>query len=258
MLFKLFILFIIPYTFYNCSFSDDIENTSSLFISEENSLYPVDLMYFSQDFYLAVRYEDPLSAYIDTLSKIDANKLEVDLDSHNKKLAFWINIYNSLVQVKILSNENSFKDQNKFFKTKDLIIAGIPVSLDELEHGILRLQNYDNVLVKRFKLDSLDYRIHFTMNCGATSCPAIAYYKSETIQEDLSNAENSFIVQNSVYDSLTNIIETSELIKWFKDDFGGDEGIYNIMINNGVILQNSSPKIKFKAYNWDLKSRNYH
>ena len=84
--------------------------------------------------------------------------------------------------------------------------------------GILRLKESDNALVKKFKLDSLDYRIHFTMNCGAASCPAIAYYKPETIQEDLTVAENLFVDQNSVYDSLSYSIEVSELLKWFGED----------------------------------------
>jgi len=95
------------------------------------------------------------------------------------------------------------------------------------------------------------------MNCGASSCPAIAYYKPETIQEDLTLAENSFIVQNSVYDSLSYSIEVSELLKWFKDDFGGDQGIYNLMSKNGIIHKNTFPEIKFKTYNWELKSKNY-
>ena len=56
--------------------------------------------------------------------------------------------------------------------------------------------------LNRFKLNKLDYRIHFTMNCGASSCPAIAYYKPETIQEDLGLAENVFVNSNSSYDSL--------------------------------------------------------
>ena len=111
--------------------------------------------------------------------------------------------------------------------------------------------------MKKFKLDSLDYRIHFTMNCGAASCPAIAYYKPETIQDDLTNAENLFIVQSSVYDTLSNTLEISELLKWFAEDFGGDLGIYKVMVKNNIIVENINPKIIYKPYDWELKSRNY-
>ena len=239
------------------SCSSSLEKNDDDNSSDKSYFYPNDLMYFSQDFYLAVRYEDPLEAYVDTLSKLDPELLSNDLNSYNKSLAFWINVYNSLVQVKILSDENSFKDQDQFFNSKDLVVAGTNVSLNDLEHGILRLKESDNTLVKKFKLDSLDYRIHFTMNCGAASCPAIAYYKPETIQEDLTVAENLFIVQSSVYDTLSNTLEISELLKWFAEDFGGNLGIYKVMIKNNIIDENVNPKIIYKPYDWELKSRNY-
>ncbi len=243
-----------------CSASENpiSDDTTSFQNEQENVMYPKDIINFSQYFFSAVRYEDPFEPYMDTLSRIDVVQLEKDLNSHNKKLAFWINIYNSLVQVKIFKDEHSFKDQNKFFKTRDIIIGGTQISLDDIEHGILRKKDYDNPLVKRFSIDKLDFRIHFTMNCGATSCPAIAYYKPETIQEDLSLAEHSFIVQNSVYDSTSNTLETSELLKWFQNDFGGDDGLLILMRRNGVIQNNVHPIIKYKAYDWELKSKHYH
>ena len=257
LLFIKVILLLLISVYSSCGSSQENIEDNSINEKNKSSLYPKDLMYFSQDFYLAVRYEDPINAYLDTLSKIDANLLEKDLNTHNKSLSFWINIYNALVQVKIINDKGSFENQQQFFKNKDLVVAGLNVSLDEIEHGILRLKEYNNELVKRFMLDSIDYRIHFTMNCGATSCPAIAYYKPETIQGDLKVAEKLFIKQNSTYDSFSNTLEISELIKWFKDDFGGDKGIYKLMINNGIIQEDIKPIIKYKPYNWELKSKNY-
>jgi len=250
-----FLIFIFISILSSCSTS--LEKNDDDNSSDKSYFYPNDLMYFSQDFYLAVRYEDPLEAYVDTLSKLDPELLSKDLNSYNKRLAFWINVYNSLVQVKILADEKSFEDQDQFFNSKDLVVAGTKVSLNDLEHGILRLKDSDNALVKKFKLDSLDYRIHFTMNCGAASCPAIAYYKPETIQDDLTDAENLFIVQSSVYDTLSNTLEVSELLKWFSEDFGGDQGIYKVMVKNNIIVENVNPKIIYKPYDWELKSRNY-
>ena len=243
-----------------CSASENpiSENFKTINNEQEKVIYPKDIINFSQYFFSAVRYEDPFQPYLDTLSRIDVEQLEKDLNSNNKKLAFWINIYNSLVQVKIFKDETSFKDQNKFFKTRDITIGGIQISLDEIEHGILRKKDHDNPLVKRFQIEKLDFRIHFTMNCGATSCPAIAYYKPETIQKDLSIAENTFIVQNSVYNSKSNTLETSELLKWFRNDFGGDDGLINLMRRNGVISKDVHPIIKYKAYDWELKSKHYH
>ena len=256
--FSILFLCILSIAFYSCDSSNQsTNNIDSEIVERTDCLYPDDLMYFSQDFFLAVRYEEPTGAFIDTLSKLDPAFLKRDLNTFGKSLSFWINIYNALVQVKILNDGEAFKDQFQFFKNKDLVVAGESVSLDEIEHGILRLKQCDNELVNKFRLDSLDYRIHFTMNCGAASCPAIAYYRPETIQEDLHTAEKLFVEQTSSYDTLSNVLEISQLFEWFKDDFGGEEGIYKLMAQNGVINDNARPSIHYKPYNWELKSRNY-
>ena len=81
---KVFILLAFAFTYCSSSNNKDGSDLKTSFVSDENSLYPADIIYFSQDFFLAVRYNDPLDAYIDTLSKINPNSLENDLDSHNK------------------------------------------------------------------------------------------------------------------------------------------------------------------------------
>jgi hypothetical protein len=233
-------------------------NSNESTLQQHELLYPKDIVYFSQDFYLAIRYNDPIDAYLDTIAKLNLDKLSGDLITQDIKLAFWINVYNSMVQSKIIFDENSFNNQNSFFKEKDIDFGGCKISLDEIEHGIIRAKSYTgNAFVNRFKLNQLDYRIHFTMNCGASSCPAIAYYKPETIQEDLSLAENVFVKSNSRYDSLSNTLYTSELFNWFKEDFKGESGIIDLMRINNVVPFDITPSIIYESYNWDLKSKNY-
>ena len=162
-----------------------------------------------------------------------------------------------MVQSKLILDEKSFHDQGLFFKKKDLTLGGFKISLDEIEHGILRGKESDHRVAIKFRLDELDNRIHFTMNWGANSCPAIAYYKPETIQEELSLAENVFTQSNSSYDSTSNVLITSELFNWFKDDFNGKKGIIDLMKRNGIVPANVTPEIKYESYNWGLKSKNY-
>ena len=57
----------------------------------------------------AVKTEGPYQAYIDTLSEIDLKQMKESLNSREKKLAFWINIYNALVQIKLSENPASFQ-----------------------------------------------------------------------------------------------------------------------------------------------------
>ena len=142
------------------------EDAGSLEVRLDSSelVYPSNIMFFSQDFYFAIRYEEPVDAYIDTLSKLDLKKLNNDLVNHDNQLSFWINVYNSLVQYKLLVDANSFGNMDAFFDTPDLILSGIPISLNEIEHGILRGKQSSNSIVQNFKLGKLDHRIHFTMN----------------------------------------------------------------------------------------------
>lgn len=245
--------------YYGCVISGDssLSNVIEPLAERDKLMYPRDIMFFSQDFYLAFRYNDPVGPYLDTLSNLNLNRLSEDLKTQDDKLAFWINIYNSLVQSKIILDQKSFENKDIFFNTKDLKFGGVKISLDDIEHGILRGKILGSDFVEKFKLDNLENRIHFTMNCGANSCPAIAYYKPSNINEQLILAENAFTLANSSYDSVSNVLLTSELFSWFKEDFNGENGIIKIMKINGVVPEHAYPEIKYESYNWGLKPRNY-
>ena len=123
-----FSLFISVFTVHiSCDVDVADEDVSSLEVTLDSSelVYPSNIMFFSQDFYLAIRYEEPVEAYIDTLSKLDLKKLNNDLVNHDDKLSFWINIYNSLVQYKLLVDANSFGNMDAFFDTPGVIISGL-------------------------------------------------------------------------------------------------------------------------------------
>ena len=70
------------------------------------------------------------------------------------------------------------------------------MSLDDIEHGILRRskikwsEGYFNKLFpskfeKENRVNKVDYRIHFALNCGARSCPPIAFYDPEKLDKQL-------------------------------------------------------------------------
>ena len=64
-------------------------------------------------------------------------------------------------------------------------VGGLFFTLDEIEHGVLRCNKghpkdqkpmfSDEEARKSLALSSLDPRIHFALNCGATSCPPIRF-----------------------------------------------------------------------------------
>lgn len=47
----------------------------------------------------------------------------------------------------------------------------------------------------------VDARIHFALNCGAASCPAIKLYSTDTLEEGLTGAAEAFCTSEVVVDA---------------------------------------------------------
>lgn len=46
---------------------------------------------------------------------------------------------------------------------------------------------------RKFMLQVVDPRIHFTLNCGAESCPPIGVYDADKLENQLARATKGFI-----------------------------------------------------------------
>jgi len=81
--------------------------------------------------------------------------------SREKKLAYYINIYNAATVKLILDNYPlaSIRDINKPWDRAWIEYGGEFISLGEIEHQILRKMN--------------EPRIHFAINCASYSCPKL-------------------------------------------------------------------------------------
>lgn len=227
--------------------------------SDQNTSNPRNLVQFSERFILDEKSGNSTIAYLDTLKNIDRTFLIKELDSDEEKIAFWINMYNSMVQNKLKKDSISFKNRELFFNDRTLNIAGEKISLNLIENGILRIQAPEDqyMFIKSFQPKRFDYRIHFALNCGAASCPPIAYYESKHLDKQLSLAEKSFISSNTSYDSLKNEIHISELFKWYSEDFGGEKGILELLKRHQIIPIWSQPRIIYTPYDWSIFSANY-
>lgn len=107
-----------------------------------------------------------------------------------------------------------------------------------------------------------DPRIHFALNCGAVSCPPIAVYEAESLEDQLDTATEGFLEGNTIIDIENNTISLSMLFEWYKEDFGsaGDNIINWIKSNSPQELKESvghltKPTLKFSTYNWDLNDK---
>ncbi len=222
-------------------------------------LYPkVSAIDFSQNYLLAVKSDEPIQAFQDTLAMIDLDSLKAELNTFSEGLCFWINMYNALVQTKAKRDSGSFQNRNAFFKQADISIGQAKLSLDNIEHNILRgVKKGQNDFTNSFKLEKLDYRLHFALNCGAAACPPIAFYSADKIHEQLDLAEEIFVETSSKFDTITGILETSMILEWYKEDFGGEEGIIRLMKKHNVVKDVTVTKITYTPYDWTLDLNNY-
>ena len=222
----------------------------------------------SQDFLYAARAGAPVDSFLRLLAAAPEDSLRTELSDDHKRLAFWINIYNAVNQSTLRQNPDLYQDRNAFFKMKLITIAGHPLSLDDIEHGILRRSKnklslgylnkwFPGKFEKKFRVDRLDYRIHFALNCGARSCPPIAFYDAAKIDEQLQTAMTGHLRIESDYDSVHNTVAVTAFMGWFRADFGGKRGIRKLLRNAGVIPADRSPKIVFKKYDWKLYLDNF-
>lgn len=183
--------------------------------------------------------------FLEAFQRVNLKSLITD---HEKKV-FWINVYNGSTNYFIIKQglKNNMKEHPRFFKDLYINIGGIDFSLDDIEHGLLRknarLHLPDNDKKLQYQVNNLDYRIHFALNCGAISCPAIANYSLKAIEEELKMAESIFAEHEFFVNQDEKTIECSEIFIWYQDDFK-ESYLNNLAYENYTIIK--------KPYNWQL------
>jgi len=223
-----------------------------------------DYIALSQQFLYAARTGDADAAkYIDTLTGASIDELEKQLDSDDKRKAFWINLYNAYTQYELRKNPGQYKERNTFFGSKFISIGGNAISLDKVEHGLLRRSRvkwglgylgkwFPSGFEKKFRVQKLDNRIHWALNCGAKSCPPIAFYDPAKLEKQLDLAQKAFLKSDCIYKPNENKVLVPKIFSWFRGDFGGKKGMQKILKTVGVLPADANPEIEYLDYSWDL------
>ncbi len=222
----------------------------------------------SQELLYGARVGEPVDSFLILLKNVPEKELQNALNTDDKRLAFWINVYNATTQLALHDKPERYKNRNAFFSKKLITIAGEKLSLDNIEHGILRRNKikwsygYFNKIFpgsfeKKFRVDKLDSRIHFALNCGAKSCPPIAYYEAEKIDEQLNVATLGHLKAETNYDQKKDSIALPAFMGWFRADFGGKKGMRKLLKKLEIIPEESKASISFQQYNWKLYLDNY-
>jgi len=226
------------------------------------------LVALSQDFMYAAKTGEETNALIKKLKEITFEELQEGLKNDDEKKAFWINAYNGYTQALLRKTPEAFKNRGRFFKSRQIEIAGKNFSLDNIEHGILRRSKikwslgylnklFPGKIEKILRVNDLDYRIHFALNCGAKSCPPVAFYDPAIINSQLDIASTAYLAGEVIYDKKNNNIGLPAIMSWFRKDFGGKKKMLELVKQKGIIPADASPKIKFNKYDWTLHLNNF-
>ena len=170
------------------------------------------------------------------------------LEGKQEQLAFYINAYNILALKTVVDNwpVKSIKNAGSFLKPvwkKDAgAIGGKQVSLDEIEHEILRPMG--------------DPRIHMAIVCASVSCPDLRTepYMAKNLNEQLddqtskflSNPQKGLIIED-------NKARTSKIFDWFADDFIKTNGsVRNFITQYSDISEDIKLTRGGLPYNWSV------
>jgi hypothetical protein len=219
-----------------------------------------------------------LAECLENLEKIDSKDFQSWPQDQQK--AFWIDAYNIITIEGIVRNypikggglfsrmrfpNNSIRQISNFWDTVFIKVMGQDITLDDIEHEILR---------KEFK----DPRIHFVLVCAAMGCPLLeskAFFRDD-VHRRLERAANNFInsPEKVKLDQEDNVLYLSSIFAWYKGDFPAsdkaqgqfdkygkkDRGVVafvteRLPMADAKYIIDRQPKIKYLDYDWSLNER---
>ncbi len=157
-----------------------------------------------------------LKAYLEELQGTDVTSL-----NKREQFAYWVNLYNAKTVDIILDHYpvpsiREIRLSGMFsvgpWKEKVVTVKGVKLSLDDIEHRILRP-------IWR------EPRVHYAVNCAAVSCPNLQTkaFTGATLEKLLDKGARDYINSPRGLKLRGGGIVASKIYEWFAADFGGTE-----------------------------------
>lgn len=224
----------------------------------------LELLKLSEELLYAVKTSEPTMPIEERLKSYDDEKLASGLSDDRARITFWVNIYNAWYQ--ILAVRDGLKPQ-RIFREGRIPLAGHMLSLDDIEHGILRrYRSYyqlgftptriPGAIIQKLAVQQPDFRIHFALNCGARSCPPIAFYTYSKIDQQLDQAARSYLQTESIIKEDSKTVEATRLMQWFSTDFGDKRDQLKIL-SRYLDRDLKGYQIKYQDYDWTESLGNF-
>jgi len=187
-----------------------------------------------------------LDAYVASFADMNISEMAEDA-----QFAAWANLYNALTVQHIVGRYPVKSIRSGYivgpWKRVKTLADGERVSLDEIEHGILREQ-WD------------EPRVHYAVNCASYGCPNLLSQalEADTLDEQLDAGARAYINHpRGVTIRKNGTLQVSEIYKWFDEDFGGSKAkvVEHLLKYAEPELAEqirANPKITKYEYDWSL------
>jgi len=118
-----------------------------------------------------------------------------------------------------------------FFSNVKFNVGGYAFSFNDWENGILRGNRkapYGLALPfsrmdprRALVVQKVDPRIHFSLNCGARSCPPVRVFSAKNLKQELEDVAVAFLEDDEVVavSPQSNSIRLSKIFYWYLNDF---------------------------------------
>jgi hypothetical protein len=173
----------------------------------------------------------------------------------DERLAFWINAYNLFTLDAIVSRypikarlftmqpRNSIRQIDGVWTTLEWKAAGRDVTLDGIEHGIIR---------KEFRQPL----IHFAVNCASISCPPLRAepYVGSNLRQQLEDSARRYLASPEGARLDGSALRVSSIFKWYGEDFTSVVGFLRTYGPPDVAKRAAEPgaRVSYLPYNWSL------
>ena len=212
----------------------------------------------------ATRTDEAVEPHLAALAAYDDAALVPLREDRRTALAFWLNLYNAGTQLLLDRRPELYESSLRtvrFFRAEAVTVAGESLSLNDVEHGILRGSQSmlglgylprlrPGAFERRYRLGTVDPRIHFALNCGAASCPAIRHYEPDRVDEQLDLATRGYLESTVEHDEGKGVVRVPRLFLWYRGDFGGGSGVREFLAEYGVIPEGAEPRIRHLSWDW--------
>lgn len=154
--------------------------------------------------------------------------------THQKKLAFWINIYNSCMMNAFLEHgiPESPETVVELMRKATINIGGHLLNAITIEHFILRLPYYSKYTISKgakndemaarnkFGLELSEPLVSFALCCGSWSSPAVRVYTAAQVENELEEAKRDYL--QAAIGITTSKFAIPKLLDWYLLDFAKD------------------------------------